>query len=65
MLIYSHCERPSGAWQSHHIKARLLPHFVPRNDTSIKAFVLVCFSVQVFWLPLRRLLFLLHLSRTL
>jgi hypothetical protein len=39
--LHSHFERPSGARQSHPAKSGLLRHFVPRNDNSLNAFVLV------------------------
>jgi len=39
--LHSHFERPSGARQSHPAKSGLLRHFVPRNDNSLNAFVLI------------------------
>ena len=40
MPLHCHCERPTGAWQSHFATTRLLRHFIPRNDTLLNAFVL-------------------------
>lgn len=40
MLVYSHCERPSGAWQSHLIKTGLVRHSIPHNDTALNTFLL-------------------------
>ena len=36
-----HCERPTGAWQSHFVTLRLLRRSTPRNDTLLIAFILV------------------------
>jgi hypothetical protein len=41
MLLHCHCERPTGAWQSHLINKRLLRRFTPRNDALLNAFVLI------------------------
>jgi hypothetical protein len=47
VLLHCHCERPTGAWQSHSINRRLLRRFTPRNDTLLSAFVLIRLQVRM------------------